>query len=138
MTAELSTLKVPGPTITALTQPFWAAVAEGRLLIQRCGACSQAVFYPRARCPHCWSDALSWEVASGTARLKSFSEVWKPGHPAWIEAAPYLVGLVELAEGPTMLSHILAQENRVAVGDPLRFAPTEIGGRVLPCFMLDK
>lgn len=134
MTIDLSTLSVPGPTETLLTAPFWAAAAQGRLTLQRCGSCGRAVFYPRARCPHCWSDALGWETATGTGRLKSFSEVWKPGHPGWIPAAPYLVGLVELAEGPTMLSHILAPDNLVKVGDRLRFRAENIGGRVLPCF----
>ncbi len=132
MTA-LSDLKIPGPTVIALTKPFWDGAAAGRLMIQRCGACGQAVFYPRAICPHCWSDRLGWEQASGEARLKSFSDIHKPGHPGWAPVAPYVVGLVELAEGVTMLSLILA-DGPVPVGTPLRFAPTDIGGRVLPAF----
>ena len=80
----LAELKVPGPTRNALTQPFWHAVADNKLLIQRCATCGKAVFYPRAICPHCWSDRLSWEEASGHATLRSFSEVWKPGHPGWV------------------------------------------------------
>ena len=138
MTAQpevtLSGLKVPGPTRTALTEPFWTATTEGKLLVQRCGSCKQAVFYPRAICPHCWQDALSWEQASGKGRLKSFSEIWKPGHPGWVPVTPYIVGLVELEEGSTMLSHILAENNDVKIGDALEFAPTDVGGRVLPLF----
>lgn len=136
MTVKLTDLEVPGPTETALTRPFWDAASEGRLLIQRCGACNKAVFYPRAICPHCWSDALVWEEASGQGSLKSFSEIWKPGHPGWIPATPYFVGLVELDEGPTMLSHIISAGQKVGAGAPLRFAPTQIGGRVLPCFTI--
>ena len=131
---SLSDLTVPGPTATPLSEPFWAAAREGRLLIQRCGACNGAIFYPRGLCPHCWAEAPDWEEASGAGRLKSYSEVWKPGHPGWTRAAPYIVGLVELSEGPTLLSHILAKGRRVSVGDPLRFVPTNIGGRILPCF----
>ena len=70
--SNLSELKVPGPTRIALTEPFWQAVEQGRLLLQVCGACGEAVFYPRAICPHCWSDRLSWQEASGRATLKSF------------------------------------------------------------------
>ncbi|MCE8470816.1 OB-fold domain-containing protein, partial [Rhodovulum sulfidophilum] len=58
--------------------------------------------------------------------------IWKPGHPGWIPAAPYVVGLVELAEGPTMLSHILGKAPEI--GMDLTLAPTNTGGRVLPCF----
>ena len=133
MTA-LSELNVPGPTKTALTEPFWAAAAEGRLVIQRCAGCGEAVFYPRSLCPHCWSNDLSWVDASGTATLKSYSQVWKPGHPGWLPAAPYYIGLVKLEEGPTMLSHILCEREGLAVGDGLEFCPTDIGGRILPCF----
>lgn len=138
MTASLQELSVPGPTVTALTEPFWKAAESGRLLIQHCGSCDRSVFYPRAICPHCWADALSWTGASGCGRLKSFSQVWKPGHPGWIPATPYLVGLVELFEGPTMLSHILTDGAQVSVGDALHFAPTQIGDRILPCFKIDQ
>lgn len=137
MTAELAELQVPGPTKTALTEPFWEAAEKGRLLLQHCGACGTWVFYPRAICPHCWSDDLEWKEASGTGRLKSFSQIWKPGHPGWSPAAPYFVALVELAEGPTMLSHVLTDRTDLSVGDALTFVPTMIGGRVLPCFQAD-
>ena len=129
---DLSTLNVPGPTPIPLTEPFWQAAAEGRLLIQRCGGCERAVFYPREICPHCWSDRLAWEEASGRGRLKSFSAIWKPGHPGWISAAPYVVGLVELDEGPTMLSHIFTSIAAPVVGVCVKLRPTDIGGQILP------
>ena len=137
MTA-LSELNVPGPTIIPLTEPLWTAAAKGRLSVQRCGSCDAHVFYPRGRCPYCWADALAWVEISGRGSLKSFSEVWKPGHSGWLPAVPYVVGLVALAEGPTMLSHILIDKNPVRVGDPLLLVPTNIGGRVLPCFAIDR
>ncbi|TPJ36996.1 zinc ribbon domain-containing protein [Mesorhizobium sp. B2-8-3] len=134
MSVDLNTLKTAGPTITALTKPFWDAAAEGRLTIQHCEDCGKAVFYPRPICPHCWGGRLVWKDASGRGRLKSFSEVHKPGHPGWLPAAPYVVGLVELAEGPTILSFILPGTRPRQVGAMLRLAPTAIGGRVLPAF----
>lgn len=131
----LATLATPGPTIIALTEPFWAAAAQGRLLIQRCDACGNHVFYPRSQCPQCWDRRLSWREACGRGRLKSYSEVHKPGHPAWLPATPYTVGLVTLAEGPTMTSFIIRGiGDTVAVGDALILAPTLIGGRRLPAF----
>lgn len=131
---ELSELNVAGPIFEPLNKPFWDAAAEGELKVQRCGGCGRHVFYPRPICLHCWADALDWVTVSGRGTLKSFTEIWKPGHPGWIPATPYLVGLVELDEGPTLLSHVFANRNRVRIGDRLTFAPTDIGGRVLPCF----
>ncbi len=132
---DLDLLRTPGPTITALTSPFWKATDEGRLVIQQCEACDKAVFYPRNICPHCWSDRLAWKEASGRGRLKSFSIVHKPGHPGWLPVVPYAVGLVELEEGPTMLSFILRKHDEaLAVGKPVALIPTRIGGRTLPAF----
>ncbi|MCB1494340.1 MAG: Zn-ribbon domain-containing OB-fold protein [Bauldia sp.] len=134
---DLSGLRTPGPTIIALTEPFWKGGEEGHLMIQRCRSCGRVVFYPRAICPHCWSEDLAWEQASGRGRLKSFSEVHKPGHPGWLPVTPYVVGLVELEEGPTMLSHVLAAGRPPKVGDTLVMEPTDIGGRILPAFRLE-
>ena len=131
---DLSNLKVPGPTMIPLTEPYWDAAANGHLIIQHCGSCNQHVFYPREICPHCWADALSWVPASGKGRLKSFSIIHRPGHPGWAEVTPYTVGLVELAEGPTMLSHILGDAPEI--GQPLTFTPTNVGGRILPFFRI--
>lgn len=137
MTDTLATLVVPGPIYEPLNAPFWEGAEKGVLKIQQCGACKRHVFYPRPLCPHCWADALHWTKASGAARLKSFSRIYKPGHPGWLPVAPYLVGVVELAEGPTLLSQILAENNDVRIGDPLTFTPTKSGGRVLPFFRKD-
>ena len=130
---KLAGISVPGPTKIPLTEPFWSAAEQGRLMIQRCRETGTHVFYPRGRCPGTWTDTLEWVQASGRATLKSFSEVWKPGNEGWIPATPYVVGLVTLNEGPTLLSTILCDEIP-SIGDPLSFVPFNIGGRVLPCF----
>jgi hypothetical protein len=134
MTRDFAALKVPGPTKTRLTRPFWEAAAQGRLLIQRCNACGEANFYPREVCPHCWSLSLLWEEARGVGHLKTFSVIYRPGHPAWVEIAPYAVGLVALVEGPTLLSHILGDPEHLAIGMPLKLQPTRVGDETLPFF----
>lgn len=138
MTDMLKDLSVPGPTKIALTEPFWQAIESGRFILQHCGGCGRHVFYPRSLCPHCWSEDLSWVPADGSGKLKSFSQVHKPAHPGWVPAAGYIVGLVELTEGPVMLSLILTQEDRpLLTGDALRMHPTDVGGRLLPVFKQD-
>jgi uncharacterized OB-fold protein len=134
MTQDLSSLVAPGPTRTQLTAPFWEAARKGRLILQECDACGKSVFYPRAICPHCWSDKLHWRDASGRGRLKSYSVVHRPGHPAWGAVVPYAIGLVELEEGPTMLSQILAPIETIAVGMPLMVQMTQVGKETLPFF----
>lgn len=125
----------PGPTPTPVSRPFWDAAAEGTLLLQHCERCERVVFYPRHRCPRCWAAALAWRPATGRGVVASFTVVHKPGHPAFAADAPYVVALVDLAEGPRMLSAIRGCEpGRVRIGMPVRvrFAPT--GDHTLPLF----
>lgn len=130
-------IKAPGPTVTALTAPFWEAANQGRLMIQHCEDCVRAVFYPRPICPHCWSARLAWRDAEGTGKLRSWSTVHRPGHPAWQPVAPYAVGVVALSEGPTMLSLILKQDERnFALDAAVTVKPTRVAGRLLPAFEL--
>lgn len=129
---NLAELKVPGPTRTALSGPFWAAAAGGRLALQHCADCATWVFYPRQFCPHCWSPRLEWRDASGRGRLETWSVILRPGHPGWEPAAPYAIGIVRLTEGPTMLSHILTAQPRLHLPLAVRF--TQVGAEMLPCF----
>ena len=88
------------------TQPYWDAAREGRLLIQRCDACDHRFHYPRPFCPKCWSDAVSWEEASGRATLYTWSVVRQNDLPPWPERVPYVAAVVDLEEGPRMLTNI--------------------------------
>lgn len=135
MSSAFDSLSVPGPIPSALTRPFWEGAAAGQFNLQHCLACERWIFYPRSHCPHCWSTRLSWREASGRGRLKSFSVVHKPGHPAWAAVAPYALGLVELQEGPTMLSTLTgAATDSWRVGMPLKVRFQRIGKFTLPMF----
>ena len=80
-----------------LTGPFWQGAREGKLRVSWCGACDQAVWYPRAHCPAC-NGALHWQTLSGEATLVAWSEVNGPLNPDF--SAPYLTGLVSPREAP--------------------------------------
>lgn len=135
MMEVFSTLDVPGPIPTAISEPFWAALRNHAFVLQRCDDCERWVFYPRAHCPHCWGTQLSWQAASGRGVVKSFSVVHRPGHFAWGAAAPYTIAIVELDEGPTMLSQLLVTNaEQVTVGMRVSLRPVEVGKFVLPFF----
>lgn len=131
-------LQVPGPVITPLTRPFWDAVARNELLLPWCAACRQHFFYPRRHCPHCWSDQVEWRRAEGRGVIKSFSVIHRAGHFAWQPVTPYVIVLVRLTEGPTMLSQLVDPPGeRVSVGAPVRLACVRIGAFSLPFFRLN-
>ncbi|GGS50769.1 Zn-ribbon domain-containing OB-fold protein [Streptomyces cinerochromogenes] len=108
------------PETDALTRPYWEAAAEGRLLIRRCGACGRAHHYPREFCPHCWSEQVGWEEASGRAVLYTWSTVHRNDLPPFAARVPYLAAVVDLAEGPRMMTELVeCPEDTVRAGMPL-------------------
>lgn len=93
---------------TAETAEFWAGCRRGELRLQRCAACGAWQFYPRPFCAACSATALRWERASGLGTVRSWTVVRRPVDPAWAAAAPYLLVLVALDEGPTLMSVLAA------------------------------
>ncbi|MFJ4962883.1 hypothetical protein EES43_16790 [Streptomyces sp. ADI96-02] len=95
------------PEPDAFTRPYWDAAAEGRLLLRRCTACGRAHHYPREFCPHCWSEDVRWERASGRATLYTWSVVHRNDLPPFGERVPYVAAVVDLAEGPRMMTEVV-------------------------------
>src|SRR4051812_15836742 len=89
------------------TQPFWDGCAAGELRMQRCRACDELYFPPRPACPRCLSDAVTWETLSGRGTLHTYliNHRAAPGFEP-----PYAIAVVQLAEGPRMMSNIVGVE----------------------------
>ncbi|WP_051853082.1 Zn-ribbon domain-containing OB-fold protein [Streptomyces aureocirculatus] len=97
------------PEADAFTRVYWDAAAEGRLLIRRCHApaCGRAHHYPREFCPYCWSEDVTWERASGRAVLYTWSVVHRNDLPPFGTRVPYTAAVVDLAEGPRMMTELV-------------------------------
>ncbi|HXZ65498.1 MAG TPA: Zn-ribbon domain-containing OB-fold protein [Streptosporangiaceae bacterium] len=100
----------PVPEPTPDTRPFWDGCARGQLMLQRCRACREPYFYPRAVCPACGSTDVEWFAASGRATLYSYVINYRPA-PGFEADAPYAIAVVELAEGPRMMTNIVGVPN---------------------------
>ena len=85
---------------------YWEATKNDVLLVPRCTACGEAVWYPRTFCPFCHSNELSWEPASGGGTIYSFTIVER-GMGPWEAVVPYVVAYVQLDEGPRLLTNIV-------------------------------
>jgi uncharacterized OB-fold protein len=92
------------PQATPETQPFWDGTKAGELRLQRCDACAHAYFPPRPFCPKCASRKVSWFKASGRATLYSYVIHHRP-MPGF--TPPYSIAVVELTEGPRMMTNIV-------------------------------
>lgn len=109
------------PTPDDETQPFWDACREERLLIKRCRSCGEAHFYPRPFCPKCWSEDVEWEQASGRATLYTYSIVYRNDLPPFGERVPYVAAVVDLDEGPRMMTNVVNCEfDDLTIGMPLQ------------------
>ncbi len=111
----------PIPAPTPETAEFWAGARRGELRIQRCNACGKAYFYPRAFCPHCSSRDVAWFTASGNGRLHTYVINYRPAR-GFDDITPYVIAIVELEEGPRMMSNIVGVEplpENLPVGLPL-------------------
>jgi uncharacterized OB-fold protein len=91
-------------------QPFWDAARDGKLLIKHCNACDEYHFYPRPFCPKCWSESVEWVEASGSATLYTWSVVHVNDLPPFPDRVPYVAAIVQLAEGPRMMTNVVEAE----------------------------
>jgi uncharacterized protein len=103
------------PIPDALTEPFWAAAREGRLLIQRNPKSGKAQWYPRPYCLDDWSQEPEWVEATGKGTLYSFTVI--PRSNIEDVPAPYVLAIVELQEGARMGAVVVdVDPDEVAIG----------------------
>lgn len=123
---EILPREIPQPTPES--QPFWDGAVHGELRIQRCNQCEQFWFPPSNRCQRCWSEDVTWRAVSGHAELYTFTVFRRAYSPSLKEQLPYVVGIVELEEGPRLVTNIVGCEpEEVRVGMPLRVVFRDIG-----------
>ena len=99
--------KKPLPRPAPESLHYWQAAREHRLEIQRCNACGEFWFPPSQSCPHCLATNFTWTQVSGVGKVFSFVTYHRVYHPAFAKDVPYVVALVELAEGPRLLTNIV-------------------------------
>ena len=113
--ASSPTRLFPRPAPGPLERPFWDRCRRGELRIQRCDRCRAWRHLPRARCPECGSPDLSWQPVSGRGTVWSFTVCHPPVLPAFADRVPYNAVVVELEEGPYLVSNLLDCPNEEIV-----------------------
>jgi uncharacterized OB-fold protein len=135
--SSVETYEKPIPVPDPDTAPFWAGCRESRLLIQHCEACGHNQFPPSNLCAHCGAGGLSWKQASGAGKVFSWIVVRHPvPKPVYAQDVPYVVALVELAEGVRMPSNIIGCSPEDVVADmPVKVTFKQVTDEVvLPLF----
>lgn len=105
-----------------LTEPFWQAARQDRLVVPRCTSCGTYRLPPSAYCFNCQTRGIEWVELHGTGVIYSFTVVRHPLHPDLAPACPYVSGVVDLdgtqGAGARMLVNIIdCDPDAVRIGD---------------------
>jgi uncharacterized OB-fold protein len=120
----------PLPQPTELTEPFWEATRRRVLVRQRCDDCGANFFPPKVACPHCLSEAWQWVESSGRGAVYSFTVIHRAPGPEF--ETPYVLAVVDVEEGWTMLTNIVdCAPSDVRFDMPVSVSWQEMGGGML-------
>jgi uncharacterized protein len=124
----------PVPSPDAISRPFWDAVNERRLAVQRCTACGYFNHPPRTVCDACLSQELHLQPVSGRGQIYTFTVMHQRDVPGFESEAPFINIVVELEEQPMLLmvSNLpISERERVRIGAPVIVEFEDRGGGVI-------
>lgn len=78
--------------------PFWEALRQRRLAVQRCDGCGAYRFPARCICNRCGSWATQWTDSAGTGEIVSYAVVHHPLTADFAPTVPYHLLAVRLDE----------------------------------------
>ncbi|MBV7706965.1 Zn-ribbon domain-containing OB-fold protein [Nocardia nova] len=115
------------PVVEGNSAQYWDGARDRKLLIAKCQDCGRVHHYPRVSCPFCWSESVTAVEAKGTGSVYSFSTVYVNDLEPFAARLPYIAALVELDEGPRVVTNIegIAPAD-VRIGMPVRAVFREI------------
>lgn len=124
------------PVSNAETKAFWDGCAQEQFLLQRCASCGVYRHPPAPICSRCLSDRFEWLPARGTGTVYSFTIVREQSAPGWSELVPYVLTVVELDEGPHVLTNLVnVAPGEVHIGMPVEVMFAELTDAIkLPVF----
>jgi hypothetical protein len=106
----MSIVPAPGPSADEDSAPFWSALREHRLVLQRCADCGEVRFPRMPGCPRCGSNASEDVPSGGRGRIYSWIVVHRPLGSIPEDALPCTIATVELEEGCRVLGRVLDGE----------------------------
>lgn len=110
----------PAPATDLDSEPFFAGLRRGVIVVQECGACGRRRFGRLGACPYCGTVGGTDVEVSGAGVVHSFVRVHRALTAAMADDVPYAIATVELDDGVRMLGRV----------EPADAA--EIGVRVVP------
>ena len=114
---------LPGPTTDQLSEPWWTALAEDRIVVQQCPECARRRVERLPSCPYCAAVGGDDVEVPGTGTVYSFVRVHRALTPAVVDEVPYCIATVDLDGGGRLFARVEPPE------------AVEIGLTVSPVFV---
>jgi uncharacterized OB-fold protein len=119
----------PLPDLRPEGERFWAGAREHKLLLPT-GPDGVPFWYPRALTP-VTLEAVSWIEAAGTGTVYTYSVHYIGPSKSYKGDPPHVVALIDLDEGPRMMSNLVRDEEGYPSLEP---DAVQIGMRVRVVF----
>jgi len=97
----------PIPVPSQESRPYWDGLRKQKLMMPHCDNCGRFWFPPSLLCPHCNSAKSTWTATGGRGRIFSYVVYHRVYHPGFADEVPYTVAVIELDEGPRMISNVI-------------------------------
>src|ERR1700742_5351638 len=97
----------PLPEATPVSEPFWQALSEHRILVQYSRSLGRYVFYPRTLAPGTLADDLEWREIDGAGTVYTFTVAQRPTGPPWADAVPQILAVVQWEAGPRFSTELV-------------------------------
>jgi hypothetical protein len=108
----------PLPILSDDNRPFWQATKKNELRMQQCLDCRHIRYPINHVCPKCLSEKAEWKQLSGRGEVFSYIVFHQVYHPGFAKDVPYNVAMIQLEEGPRMISNVVGVPvDQVKVGD---------------------
>lgn len=129
----------PTPVVDSDSRPYWEAISRHKFMLPYCTDCERFFFFPRVLCPHCHETHIAWRKGSGRGKIYTFTISRRPAGPAFKERLPYVVALIDLTEGPRIMSNVVGTDiDAVHIGDRVQIEFEEGSENTLPVFRIMK
>ena len=103
----MSEYRKPLPKPAVESEPFWHGCKKHQLLLPHCPHCKSYWFPASVTCPQCLSLHWEWKPSPGKGKIHSFGVYHRVYHKGFEPEIPYAVALVQLDEGPRLVSNIV-------------------------------
>ena len=113
------------PYANDMTQPFWDATQQGKLMSTRCTKCGTHILPPQPRCFVCQNDKFDWVELPGTGTIYTYTVVRHPLRPGLDQVVPYAAGVVELdgtqgAGARVQANFVNCDVEKIRIGDRVK------------------